>query len=1320
MAGNQNVSFTFSINNDNFNSKIQAMNKEMKTFEQEIKQASNEVLTNGKNLQTLGNKYTAINKALEQAKEKVKLYEQQIDKQNSSIEKSKNKLTELGKKKEEVNKKYDESVKATGKESEASLKLKEELDKLNQQYKNTEKSITSKEKTLQNYAVSLSQAQTQVSNLEVELKNCSDAIEEQSDKFAQASEKFTEVGSSFEKVGGNLKGLGENVQKAGALIVTAGVALGTMALDTENDLNKLGGRLGLTAEEAENLKQVAKNLYNDGFGESLEDCVNDLVLLQQNIKETANMTDEQKGKLLEQISTVKTLFGAESEELTRTLNNMLKNGIIDNLEEGLDIITVGFQNGLNASGDLLDVLYEYSPQFKKLGLNGKEALEYIKAGLDAGGYNADKMADALKELSIRVIDGSNTTIQGFELIGLNADEMAKKFAAGGDTAKQALNETIEGLKNMNDPIQQDLAGVDLFGTMWEDSSKQAILAMGNIGTGLGDITGATQKAGEEVNNSISKQFTASMRKLKDSLIPLGEALLPLLDDVIDGIGDISNVISKLDPEVVKSVAKFGALALVFGTATKATGSLVTILGKGANGLSSFLKIAGSAKELGSFTKALAGSETAIGGLIKSFSGLGSVAGLATTSILPVVAVLGTLTAGVYAYKKGNDAINSTVAESKGEYSGLEKVMASLMGVQLRSREELEELGLVYKDFNENISDEFQESVKDMTTDIHEFGLAMSEINVDGVFSEEEVNDMTSRVDSALKSTISAIESKSQEMQEGLGKAFSVDGVIDESENALLEYWNNRSTKEKEEAQNLQNEINNIILTARNEGRTLNPEEEAKIRDYYAQIKQIELEALASNQYEIEYATQEFQNRISTMDAESAKELLGQRYEEYNEQQIATKSNYDTLIAMAKENYDNLSQEEKAQVDETVKRLEDARDEELRINKEKYDANLQYAYEHNENLKTEFNRFTGELVAEKDRVYYEEYEQMMSHYQDIESITESGYQRLYDTATGTWNDLYVSIDEETGAIKGVYDLNTQNLITMNKNNQDVLSDEVTEWQNTAQGILMYCSSIGDAYIDAEGNITNSSGVIIGKLGQVTNEAGEVKDAILDVNGNPINIGDNTSTVIDNLKATQEKVKATDGMKANITVTDNGTIDKVQKSINNIAGKTVIVGVEYKNGKPTYNGSTIYATGTAGTPTDQIATVNENTTWELVDTPSGKEAVSLGRSLLGEMAYLPENTRVTTALASTQKMEKSIQREVSSQVSNSNEQVMRAINNLSNAIGSINKNNNTNLNLDDVLDKIVIETVTNLNDREIMRVITPLIDKNLNKYNKVRGR
>ena len=360
-----------------------------------------------------------------------------------------------------------------------------------------------------------------------------------------------------------------------------------------------------------------------------------------------------------------------------------------------------------------------------------------------------------------------------------------------------------------------------------------------------------------------------------------------------------------------------------------------------------------------------------------------------------------------------------------------------------------------------------------------------------------------------------------------------------------------------------------------------------------------------------------------------------------------------------------------------------------------------------------------MVKEEDRKYYSQYERMISHYKDIDKVTESGYQRLYDTATGTWEDVYISIDKKTGEIMGIYNMNEHALGTMTEKNAEALRGEVSKWKDTAQGILLSCSKMGDAYIDAEGNITNSSGVIIGKLGQVNNANGELVDAILDVNGNPIDIGENTDAVIKNLKETQTQVKNTDGMKAKITITDSGTVDDVQRRINNIAGKTVIVGVEYKNGKPTYNGSTIYATGTQGTPTDQIATVNEGSTWELVDTPKGTEAYSLGRALQGEMAYLPKNTKVTTALASTQKMEASIKQEVSRQVLNSNEQVVNAINNLSSIIGSI-KNNNANLNINDVLDKIVIENITTIKDREIMRVITPLIDKSLNKYNKIRGK
>ena len=55
----------------------------------------------------------------------------------------------------------------------------------------------------------------------------------------------------------------------------------------------------------------------------------------------------------------------------------------------------------------------------------------------------DKVGDAIKEFSIRVVDGSDTTAEGFAAIGLSADEMAAKFAQGGDAASQAFDQTIQ-------------------------------------------------------------------------------------------------------------------------------------------------------------------------------------------------------------------------------------------------------------------------------------------------------------------------------------------------------------------------------------------------------------------------------------------------------------------------------------------------------------------------------------------------------------------------------------------------------------------------------------------------------------------------------------------------------------------------------------------------------------------------------------------------------------------------------------------------------------------------------------------------------------
>lgn len=850
-----------------------------------------------------------------------------------------------------------------------------------------------------------------------------------------------------------------------------------------------------------------------------------------------------------------------------------------------------------------------------------ESFKYVAPVAGAMGYSIEDTAVALGLMANSGIKASQagTSLRQI-LLGLQGGvELATKST---DSWVIEVENADGSMRNLNDVV------VDLreaFADMTDaQKASNAEAIAGKIGmSGLLSIvnasekdfnkltgaidnsTGVAKKMADTMQNNLKGKITQFKSALEGAGIAIGENLIPALTKGVTKITDMVSAFNNLPPATQKTIVSVGATVAAIGPLMMIGGKLITGIGKTISLVSSLTSLAGS-------------------GLVAS---LGAVAG--------PLAVVGT---GFYAWHEAIDAGNQSIIVSREEMSLMERVMGDLTGVTSYSRTELEEMGLVYKDFNENISKDFQQSVKDMITDVHDFSLNLNEISLDEVITDIEANELSERVSGALESCIKAIDEKNAELQSGLSNAFNTDGVIDEAEASLLEYWSTRGTKEREEAQKLQDEINTIINNARAEGRALQPQEEEAIRNYYAQIKQLELEALASNQYEIEYATQEFQNRISTMDAESVQELLGQRFEQYQEQQLATRTNYDTLIAMAQENYSNLSEEEKLQVDATVARLEAARDEELRIAKEKYDANVDYAIECNEELADVFNRYTGEMVKKKDFANYQEYELMRKHYEGIEQITESGYKRVYDTATGTWKDLYVSVDSTTGQLKGVYDLNTQNVAAMTRDDESTLRDEVAAWNETAAGVLSNCLIMGDAYIDAQGNISNSSGEIIGKLGEVVDANGEVVDAILDVNGNPIRIGDNTDEVIRRLKNTREEVKSTDGKKANINVTDNGTANQVKNNIANIPSyKQVTVGVV--GGK--WNGSTMYATGTDNAMPG-IASVAEYGP-ELIIGRTGEVSLATGRQLMsfegGETVYNARQTQeILSSMNSTSIQEK----------------------------------------------------------------------------------
>lgn len=824
------------------------------------------------------------------------------------------------------------------------------------------------------------------------------------------------------------------------------------------------------------------------------------------------------------------------------------NGIMDlaaasgeNLGTVSDIVTdalTGFGLSAEDSGHFADVLAAASNNANTNVAMLGESFKYIAPLAGAMGYSVEDTSVALGIMAnsgIKAGQAGTSLRSAISSMLKPSDEAATLMEKYGIS----LTDSAGNAKSLKD-VMLNLR--ESFGTMTEAEKTQAaatifgteamsgMLAIINASEGdfnkltdsIDNADGTAKKMAETMQDNLKGKITQLKSALEGAGIAIGEKLIPALTNGVNKVTDIVSAFNKLPSSTQKTITTIGLVVAAIGPLLAIGGKLVT----------------------------------GIGSVIKVVSTVTSLVGTGLLSSLSVVlAPVAALAAGFYVWHEAVDAGNQSIAVAREEMSFTERAIADLTGMTTYSKDELIEMGLVFEDFNENISKEFQDSVEEMTLDIQDFRMSLNEINFDGVVTEEESNVLKERVSGALESCVKAIDEKYSEVQEGIKKAFSVDGVIDESEQSLIEYWNNRGNKEKEEAQKMQDEINAIIANARAEGRELNPAEIQAIEYYYEQIKQIELECQASNQYEIEYATQEFNNRVQKLDEEGAMKLLKQRYDSYQEQQIATKTNYDTLISLAKQGYDELDEAGKKNVDDTIARLENQKNEELRLNQEKYDANVDHALKENEALSDIYNRYTGERIGRNDVANYQEYEQMRQHYENINSITESGYQKIFDTSTNTWKDLYVSIDETTGELKGVYDLNTQNVAAMTESDESALRDEVANWQNTSEGILMNTILAGNAYQDLEGNIRNSSGEIIGHVEEVIDENGNLVQSIVDINGNKINIQGNWQEAIN---------------KAN----------ELNTAIQNIKDKTVTISVNqvgYANEKG--SGFTpMYATGT----------------------------------------------------------------------------------------------------------------------------------------------
>jgi len=337
-----------------------------------------------------------------------------------------------------------------------------------------------------------------------------------------------------------LKGsLGLAFAGIGVALVGALAGVGVAAVDIASQFNdaqnQMQAQLGVTADEAAALGDVARGVFGNNFGDSVEDVTQSLIETRQQMKA---LSDEELQGAAEKALALRDAFGFGVAESTSAANTLMtKFGLTS--QQAFDFIAKGQQEGLNTSGDFLETIGEYGGLMADNGFEADAFFSLMESGLQGGVLGTDKAIDAFKEFGIR-IQAAGDELVGPEgaLRGLLPDaEINRIFdglADGSVTVADAYSAIAPVMAGMDDVVHQNALGVALFGTQWEDMGADAMLALSTTTTSMADMGGATDSLNAQYNNlgavweGVSRGFLLALEPVGVMILDLANAAMPTL------------------------------------------------------------------------------------------------------------------------------------------------------------------------------------------------------------------------------------------------------------------------------------------------------------------------------------------------------------------------------------------------------------------------------------------------------------------------------------------------------------------------------------------------------------------------------------------------------------------------------------------------------------------------------------------------------------------------------------------------------------------------------------------------------------------------
>lgn len=1106
--------------------------KEISLTEIEMKNLKSEISETGDKLRNIP--VEEFNKKLKDLDENYNLITKATKGYENSLDGLNNKQVHLQQKYDLVNSKLAEQKRIMNESSNKVKEKKKELEALKQAEGDNTKAIEEASKELTVYQSKLKSATAEVNKTELELKGLNNELENHekklndfkveeykrsmqsiSDTAQTVSDRFKDTGQMMSSAGGSLMKL------SAPLIAFNGYAL-KATMDFESGMAEVQSISGATAKDLEKLKEKAKEMGVETKFSASQSA--------EAMKYMA-MAGWKTTDMINGISGVMDLAAASGEDLAL---------VSDILTDGL----TAFNMTAADSGRFADVLASASSNANTNVAMLGESFKYVAPVAGAMKYSVEDTALALGLMANAGIKASQSgTALRTSITNMvkPTDSMAavmEKYnisLQNSDGTQKSLMQVIEMLRNRFrglDEATKASAAATLFGK----EAMSGMLAIINaapsdfnkLRDAIANSNGTAKEMAEIMNKTARGQITLLKSKLEGLGIQIGEKLLPHVNDLVDELGELIDWFGSLDDETQKTIIQMGLLTFAGGGTLKMIGSVSQGVGSLVGAYSKLAsKSADNADKMKVLSKSAGGASKGVGLLLSSFRSLNPVT-------IGVTAGIAGLSAGMAVYKTHNDLMNNTILDTTDNMNALEKAVAKFTGINVKSKEELIEMGLVYKDFSDNISKEFQDKVIESTERVHEFNMKLEEINFDGVIDEKEANDLKNRVTDMCDGVINTIKQKQEESQKSMKEFFLRDGDLHENEKTILESLDRISKTNIEEVTKLKGEILEIEQQALNNKRELSDEEVRLIQEKNNRIAQIELESLGKSHEEIVYAQTEFQNRLNNISLEDASKLMQEKAKLRDDEYNKIKDYYDTKINLLQENLTKANDTERAAFENEIKVLEGERDKKLQTNNELYDGYLNTIAEKYPYIIGEINKYNGQILQEEDHKAQERLAKLQSQYDNMNSITESGNYIMYNKTSKTWDAVAVTIDEKTGEIIGIYSDFTQKSGGYNKQVADSTYELSKNFKTSSIDINKALNDMVNSSNLTSEEIKNNNKNIVNSLKDVKENADGTREGILELNGEKIKIQTDTSGAIRNLDEIKRKVNDLDGKEVHVSV------------------------------------------------------------------------------------------------------------------------------------------------------------------------------------------